>query len=153
MPEYLLRPQIVLRNDVNEITFEEYHRWAEPLHGNFSRVLAENLSLLVRTSRVALYPGYKTVDFSYQIVIDVIRMDAGSGRQIDLTARWSILDMHNKKLLTTSKTLIIEPLYEDGYRAIVAAHSRAISQLSSEIAQAINMALIPDNTRFRETGN
>ncbi|HHS83814.1 MAG TPA: hypothetical protein ENK38_02680, partial [Gammaproteobacteria bacterium] len=27
LPDYLLRPQIVLRNDENEITFEEFHRW------------------------------------------------------------------------------------------------------------------------------
>ncbi len=146
LPDYLLRPQIALRNDANEVTYEEFHRWAEPLLGNFSRVLAENLSRLLDTSRVSLYPGYKTGSFPYQILIDVIRMDAGSGRQINLVARWSILDRHNNKLLTSNKTSVTRPVDGNGYKAIVSAQSRAVSQLSQEIAQAISAAALHVNT-------
>ncbi len=141
LPDYLLRPQIVLRNDENEITFDEFHRWAEPLHGNFSRVLAENLSRLLDTSRIALYPGYKTSGFPCQVLVDVIRMDAGSGQQITLVARWSILDRDQKKQLASSKISVVEPIDGTGYKAIVSAQSRALSRLSHEIARA-----------FKETG-
>ncbi len=146
LPDYLLRPQIVLRNDENEITFEEFHRWAEPLHGNFSRVLAENLSRLLHTSRIALYPGYKTYGFPYQVVVDVDRMDAGSGREINLAARWSVLDRRNKKLLASSRTSITEEVDGAGYKAIISAQSRAVSRLSREIAQAISAAPTPLRT-------
>ena len=146
LPDYLLRPQIVLRNDENEITFEEFHRWAEPLHGNFSRVLAENLSRQLHTSHIALYPGYRTNGFPYQVVIDVDRMDAGSGREINLAARWSILDRHNKKLLASRKTSVVEPVDGAGYKAIVAAQSRAVYRFGQEISQAIEALLAPGPT-------
>ncbi len=146
LPDYLLRPQIALRNEANEIAYEEFHRWAEPLQGNFSRVVAENLSRLLGTSRVSLYPGYKTGSFPYQILIDVIRMDAGSGRQINLVARWSILDRHNDKLLASNKTSVTEPVDRNGYRAIVSAHSRAVSQLSQDIAQVFDSMPISHRT-------
>ncbi len=141
LPDYLLRPQIVLRNSENEIIFEEFHRWAEPLQQSFSRVVAENLSLLLGTARVARYPGYKTGDFPYQVLIEVIRMDTGPGRQVSLAARWNVLDRKKKKALAIHKTTLVESVESREYRAVVAAQSRAISRLSREIARAIEPAL------------
>ncbi|MBW2259666.1 MAG: membrane integrity-associated transporter subunit PqiC, partial [Deltaproteobacteria bacterium] len=38
-PDYLNRPQIVIRRSQNELELEEFHRWAGPLKENFSSVL------------------------------------------------------------------------------------------------------------------
>ncbi len=47
LPEYLDRPQIVTRTDRNTVLLAEFDRWAEPLSGNVSRTLAENLTYLL----------------------------------------------------------------------------------------------------------
>ncbi len=137
LPEYLLRPQIALRNEANEIQFQEFHRWAEPLHGNFSRVLAENLSRLLHSARVVRYPGYRAGDLPYQVVVDVTRLDVGKGRPVTLVARWRILDRHDRKPLYDGRSTIQEPVEGNAPQAIVAAQSRALAQLSREIAEAL----------------
>jgi hypothetical protein len=40
----------------NELQSDTFSQWAEPLETNFARVLAENLSVLLTTERVAVYP-------------------------------------------------------------------------------------------------
>ncbi len=137
LPEYLLRPQIALRNGNNEIRFQEFHRWAEPLHGNFSRVLTENLSRLLNSSRVIRYPGYRTGDLPYQVVVDVTQLDAGAGRSVKLVARWRILQRRDHRPLHTGESRIVEPIEGATPMAVVAAQSRALAQLSREIAEAI----------------
>ncbi len=144
LPDYLLRPQIALRNEANEIQFQEFHRWAEPLHGNFSRVLAENLSRLLNSARVVRYPGYRAGDLPYQVVVDVTRLDAGTGRPVELVARWRILHRRDRELFRSGKSLIAEPVEDESPRAIVTALSRALARLSREIAEALkNHAEIP----------
>ncbi len=140
LPEYLQRPQIVRRNRANEIGFDEFHRWAEPLQANFSRVVAENLSLLLNSSRITLYPGYRATQLSYQVVIEVVRMEAGPDRRVELVARWSLLERRNKRLVTSRKSTIIEPVDGNSHRALVAAQSRTVSRLSGEIAEAIRIS-------------
>src|SRR5919109_1073251 len=56
LPRYLDRPQIVTQTSPYELKLAEFDRWAEALDINFSRVLAENLSLLLPTARVVLAP-------------------------------------------------------------------------------------------------
>ena len=46
MALYLDRSDIVIRDSQNQIRLAEFSQWAGPLHENFSRVLAENLSVL-----------------------------------------------------------------------------------------------------------
>jgi len=42
-PSYLERPEMVHRVEANQLTFDEFNRWAEPLKDNFTHALATNL--------------------------------------------------------------------------------------------------------------
>src|SRR5438477_3368390 len=52
LPQYVNRPQIVTGDSGNELQRAAFEQWAEPLETNFSRVLAQNLALLLATDRV-----------------------------------------------------------------------------------------------------
>ncbi len=54
-PDYLRRPQIVTRQG-NQLIPSTLHTWGGDLQSNFTRVLAENLSTLIPTDRVATFP-------------------------------------------------------------------------------------------------
>ena len=54
--DYLDRPQIVTRVTPNEVKIAEFDQWAEPLGQNISRVLADNLSALLCTKVVVVFP-------------------------------------------------------------------------------------------------
>ena len=61
MALYLDRSDIVIRDSQNQIRLAEFSQWAGPLQENFSRVLAENLSVLVTTDGVGSFPGDRGV--------------------------------------------------------------------------------------------
>src|ERR671924_270261 len=70
LPRYVDRPQIVTRTGPYEIKLAEFDRWAEALDANFTRVLADNLSLLLPTARVVMSPWPRATPLDYQVTVD-----------------------------------------------------------------------------------
>ena len=135
--EYLDRTEIVTRSSSNKITLSDFDVWAGSLAEDFSRVLAENLSVLLSTERVIVYPGPRPSSVDYQIIVNVTRFDGPLGGDVSLIARWAIVEGKEKKLVFARKSAIIEPSGGSGYEAMVAADSRALEKLSREIAETI----------------
>jgi uncharacterized lipoprotein YmbA len=136
-PTYLDRPQIVTRAGQDELTLAELDQWAEPLRENFSRVLAENLSAMIPTERIAVFPWRGSWPFQYQVLVDVSRFDGPAGGEVALDARWRIVDRKGQEL-TFRTTGLREPAGRSDYAAMAAAMSRLVAGLSREIAAAVN---------------
>ncbi|MEE9549424.1 MAG: PqiC family protein [Candidatus Binatia bacterium] len=143
-PKYLDRPQIVTRASRNQLDIAEFDQWAEPLKNNFGNVIAENLSILVPTNRIAVFPWTKSTPIDYQVSVEVTRFEASAGGDSLLTARWSIMGKNGKKLILRRKSKFNEPLAGGGeaggrqdFKATVSAMNRALESLSREIAEAI----------------
>ena len=136
-PEYLDRTEIVTRSSSNKITLSDFDLWAGSLEQDFSRVLAENLSVLLSTESVIVYPRPRSALAQYRITMDVIRFDGPLGGDVSLIARWAIFEGKERKLVSVRKSTIIEPSGGKGYEAMVAADSRALEKLSREIAETI----------------
>jgi uncharacterized lipoprotein YmbA len=136
-PEYLDRQEIVTRSSSNKITLSDFDLWAGSFAEDFSRVLAENLSVLLSTEGVILYPRLRPGLAKHQILVDVIRFDGSPGGDISLIVRWAILEGKERKVASMRKSTITETSGGKGYEAVVEAHSRALEKLSREIADAI----------------
>ena len=134
---YLDRVDIVLRDSQNQIRLAEFSQWAGPLPENFSRVLAENLSVLLATDKVGIFPGTRAMSFDFNVTVDVTRFDGMPGQKADLRARWAILDKNRKKMLFENHTVLNQPTENDSLEALIAAESRTLGDLSREIAEAI----------------
>src|SRR5215831_7344129 len=119
-PKYLDRPQIVTRASPHQLALGEFDRWAEPLQENFSRVLAENLSLLIPTDRLLLDNLPRSVTLDYQIRVDVLHFDGWLGGESALIARWSILDRAERELVSR-KVHLHAPAAGHDYEAMVVA--------------------------------
>lgn len=137
LPLQLDRPQIVTRTAQNEIQLTDFAQWAEPLKDNFSRVLAENLAILLGTDNVAIFPWMKSERLDYQITVDVTGFSGSAGGDVSLRARWSIYGDDGKKELLKSASNISETAGSDDIEAMVAAQSRTVEMLSREIAEAV----------------
>ncbi len=137
LPELLDRPQIVTRTSRNELRLAEFDRWAGSLKDDFSRILAENLSILLSTDRVSLYPWRRSMPIDYQVVVDVTRFDGELGGNAWLEARWTVFGGRDKQVLSMHTSRISEPTGEQGYAALVGAQSRALGRLCREVAKAI----------------
>lgn len=136
-PSYLNRPNILNRVGTNEVQLSEYHRWAEPLEENFSRVLAENLSTLLSTDRVAIFPWKGTMPIGFQVTVSVTKFDGELGGDSLLECRWAIFRDYGKEVLVMKKSSFKETSKGKGYEALVTGLNENLEKLSVEIAKAI----------------
>jgi uncharacterized lipoprotein YmbA len=139
LPEYLNQAEIVTRVTQNELRVDEFAQWAEPLEDNISRALAENLSSLLCTRSIAIFPWKGGIPIDYRIDVQVIQMDGMLGKNALLDITWSITDGTDRKKLPliTKRSTYREPAGGGDYGTFVSAQSRNLASLSREIAEAI----------------
>ncbi len=138
LPGYLDRQEIVTRVSQNRIDVSEYDRWAEPLETNFTRVLGQDLSVLLHTDRLVFYPWELNRRPNYQVTIEVLRFESNSRGEVQLSARWEILDTNKRMPLQTGESGITRQPTAQSTDASVAALSEALGDLSREIANAVS---------------
>jgi uncharacterized protein len=140
LPNYLNRPQIAVRRGAYELVYSETNRWADELKDNMTNVLAQNLSLLIPTDRVTVFPWGRSTTIDYQVVAEISRFDADESGDVVLSANWKLLREETREIVAQDRTVFTEPVGGTGYTDIVAAQSRALASLSREIAGAIRAA-------------
>lgn len=136
IPAVVDRPQIVVSVGPNQVRLEEFNRWALPLQNNIARVIAENLTAQLATSRVTLFAELTGADAEYRAIIDVQRFDSMPGEAAILEAVWVVRRMKDGKA-ERGRTAVREPLQAKDYEALAAGHSRALARLSDDIANAV----------------
>lgn len=136
LPQYTNRPQIVTGNHQPEIFGSATAQWAEPLQESVTRVLAENLSRLLGTERVAIFP-WKGGAPRYQVVVEVTHFLGDPDGEVSLVALWSILSQDSKEALVSKKLTVREATGAPGYAPLAAAMSRAVAVLGREIVAAL----------------
>jgi uncharacterized lipoprotein YmbA len=137
IPAILDRPQIVTRSGPNRLKIDEFHRWAGPLDEDFARVVAENISILMPTDQVAVYPWDAGFNPRYQVAMDVLYFEGRWGKELRLEVFWRVSDPKNQGKLIEKKSVIKEPLQAKNYDALVAAKSQALVTLCTEIVENI----------------
>ena len=157
LPKYLDRPQIVTRVNGNSLTQANLDQWGGDLNDNITRVLATDLSNLLATDRVSLYPWKDGAPVDYQVTLDITRFEQDANGASVLNAFWSIVNPKDGTVLTMRRTNYTEAgspvtppsttsnLLADTsstssnrpYDALAAAMSRDLGSLSKDIATAI----------------
>jgi uncharacterized protein len=139
VPETIDRPQLVVRIGANQVALVEEHRWAQPLKGEISRVIAENLSQLLGTQRVVTFSQNTVRDAEYRILVDIQRFDSTVGQNVVIDALWAVRRVAEGQS-KTGRSLVQESTGGEGYDALVEAHSRALATISRDIAAAVPLS-------------
>jgi uncharacterized lipoprotein YmbA len=134
---YLDRRNIIVRNSRSEFELVELSQWAEPLQDMFARVTADNLSVLLGTNRVVLFPWRSSMPVDYQVTLQVAQFDGLLGEQVVLRAHWQVFTGDGIKLMDSGYSVIEDKVEDGSIEALVAAGSRAAERLSQAIAKAI----------------
>ncbi len=140
LPERLNRPQIVTRAGEHEVLISEFSRWAEPLDDSFAEVLSENLSRLIPTDRVVVYPWPARTKIDLKVEVEVTRFAGQPGGNVTLAARWRLAQGNGSEVLPRRLSSYSETIAARSTEALVAAMSRALGSLSRDIASAIASA-------------
>lgn len=143
IPGILDRPQIVTRTAENRVSISDFHRWAGSLKEDLTRVLVENLNILLAAERIRARTTETDIDPTYRLIVHINQLEGGLGGAVTLKAVWTIRDLRTKTLILSNEALIEQTVEAEGYDAFVAAQSRAIGVLSQEIATRIRDLLKP----------
>lgn len=138
--DYMNRKQIVGRPGRNEVSLDEFARWAEPLEKSVTVVLAENLSALIGTDHVIDYYANLSVLSDYRVRVRVTAFERAPDGDVRLSALWTVAD-RAQKVVALERSSYRESVAGDSPRAVVAAMSEALGRMSRDIAEAIRKDL------------
>lgn len=140
LPAYLQRPQIATRVGPNQVAYDEYTRWAQPLETGVSRVLVQNLAVLLEPAQVGTFPWLGSPTPTHAVEVEIGQFEQTTANTAELFARWTIRDGRTKAILATRETTASEPAAGNDPAATVAALSRTLATLSREVADGIRRA-------------
>ena len=135
VPASVDRPEFVVQVAPNRVEVDEFNRWAAPLGDAIARVVAGDLAALLGTPDVAVAP-MANFRHAYRVTLDVQRFDSAPGDSVLVEAVWTV---HATATGGTrsGRTVAREAAQGQGFDALAAAHSRALAQVSGDIAAAI----------------
>jgi uncharacterized protein len=134
LPDYLNRPEMVSRVAENQLRFDQYNRWGQPLKDNFIHVLASNLDTLLHLDHVVSFPWYSNTPMDYTVVVSVLRFETQPDGQVLLTARWGIGDTKGHSLANRDSQFTRPGGTPE---ETAGALSQLVADLSGEIAAAL----------------
>jgi uncharacterized protein len=133
IPAVVDMPQIVVSKSANQVAPDQFNLWASPLRNNIAQVVCANLAALLGTPSVS---AVLTMDADFRVAIDVQTFESSPGEAATLNTVWVVRRVKDGKT-QTGHTAVREPSPQTSYEAVAAAHSRALSRVSMDIADAI----------------
>lgn len=137
IPEYQNRPQIVTQDKDRMLTFAQFDRWGEPLGAAFTRVISENLSVLLSGADIEMHTWNSAVPLKYQVIIDVVQLESQLDKDLFFVAQWSVIDTKNKKILIRKKSEFKRQIMPQNYAGLAKTLSEVCASLSGEISETL----------------
>jgi len=140
LPEYLDRPELVIRASPNSLDLSRTERWAEPLSDNLRHVLANNLTGLLGAINIMQFPWYPGTRLDFVVQVQVQRFEADTNRKAELNATWELRTGQSNQVLATRESQLTQLSTSLAGDAVAAALSKAVAELAEQIASAIVQA-------------
>jgi uncharacterized lipoprotein YmbA len=132
-PKILDRPQIVTRPAPGRLDLAEFKRWGGFLKDDFLSVMAENMTTLLGTDQVVIYPWPGGLNPLVRIEFDVHQFDGKLGDSVVLRVSWILKTPDQTDNTHLKRATIVQPVSGPDYDALVAAKSKALEKLSRMI--------------------
>ena len=137
LPEYLNQKGIVTRTEANELNVAANSQWAGTLDDNITKVIVADLSKLLGTTRIVAYPVSAALPLDRVVQVDISRFEAESGGNVQLSAQWIIFGDGGRSYVQIDGGSYSSLASDVDYRSIAAAMSRALGDLSRDIATSL----------------
>lgn len=137
LPRYLLRPQMVTRDQDNELVLDEFSRWGDQLDLQFGRVVSENLAVLSAKAAVLQFPWRQDFKPDLRVVGDVTRFEAQRSGTAELRLRWGVVDMATGETVSVHDSSYRTTVDASDPGSIAVALSTLVADFSREAATAL----------------
>ncbi|HVP68030.1 MAG TPA: PqiC family protein [Anaeromyxobacteraceae bacterium] len=138
VPDYLDRPQMVIRRSSNELEVDEFNRWGEIPSAAVGRVVEENLSALLPSWAVLPSPANPSMATRARLFLDVEELGWDGNGEARLKVSWSLLADGAPEMQANSN--LRRQARSSSPEAGAEALSELLADLSREIAAAVAKA-------------
>lgn len=138
---YLRKPMIAVRRDANELVYDDYTRWAEPLEASVARIVQTRLLAAPGVGRVYVAPLSFDQHRDFDVAVSVVRCEGVSGDRpvARFAALIEVTTGGDEPQVVVHKVFAAPDVPWDGrdYAALARALSQGIAALSEEIVAAL----------------
>ena len=135
VPASVDQPEFVVQVAPNRVEVDEFNRWVAPLNDGIARAVAGDLVVLLGSPNVAS-SQLSNFNPDYRVTIDVQRFESIRGNAAVVEAVWTVKKTAGGET-RSGRTVARESVQGQGFDALAAAHSRALTKMSGDIAAAI----------------
>lgn len=136
LPRYLDRAELVTRSGAHGLRVWNFVRWGGSLRTDVQRVVADDLSRLLGTARIAVYPAEARFPVDYRILLELLEFGSAPGHPVALRARWTMAG-GDGRAVAVGATQVEQPPASASWEDYVAAHGAALAVLTQELAERI----------------
>ena len=138
VPEYLMRQNLVYNHDDNTLHVFSVDLWGEPLVDGIQRVMALNLSGLLKTQNMRFFPWNPQRAPDYAVKVNLLQLDANKDEAM-MKAEWLVYRPTNGEAVTRRISQLKTPLPSGASEPeqVAEAYSKLLLQLSEIIAANI----------------
>jgi len=137
IPDYVDRPQIVIRDNANQVELAAFDNWAGALSDMVPRVLLDDVSAQLPGDHVVPFPQGGAAVFDYRVAVQISRFDVTRAGEATVTASWRVWDRSGTKTRLTASATTRGAALGTTYQDRVAALSQAVSDLAAEIVRSL----------------
>ena len=137
LPRQYAGSSIVTRPGPGEVHSSATHVWAAPLDGQIASTLARELSLLLTTDRVTVFPGPRFGEKKWPLGLDVRQFSGRPGKDFTCNLTWTLNDLESRKIIKRRGFSLTLPVKGKGYRDYTGAASAALAAFSREMAPVL----------------
>ncbi|CAG4886261.1 PqiC family protein [Paraburkholderia saeva] len=144
VPPQVAKYQLVVQSGPTQVQVLEQERWASLPGDEIRRALSSNLTSQLGAIDVygTPYPDGAPV---YRVSVNVQRFESWPGSHALIDAVWSVRAVRTQAVLTC-RSVVSEPV-AGGYDALADGHRRAVQEISTEIATAVQALASAPQTR------
>lgn len=134
IPHYLERAQLVSASGKNTYQLDELHRWAESLDDNMTRVILQDLSVMMPADVVSTN-SQRARQAKLTLAVTVLEFHIDPEGQARLTAQWQA--SRGDEVVLSRQSSFKVAADNDNAQLKVAALNQCLTQLNREMAAAL----------------
>ena len=138
IPDYQNRPQIATLDKDKMLTLAQFDRWGESLDVGMARALAEDLTFMLPQATVGMFPSNYAMPVNYQVIIDVIKLEAELDKDLFFVAQWSVIEPKKNVMLFTKRVEFRQPIEPHNYSGLAKTLGAVSVTLGSQIAEGLS---------------
>lgn len=137
LPDYVDRPQIVVRTSANTVDQATFDQWGGNLDGMLHRVLVDDLALRLPAAHFVQFPQSGDLPFDLRVPVTISQFDISQSGEAVLAARWQVRGKSVPDGVVVGQTLARTQAEGESFQQKVAALSAALGILADEISAAL----------------